>query len=284
MTPEGARHDRSGQAELETRLRAVARRVTFPPTPDLWPGIEQQLLAEPAANPIRPFRWRSGPLWRLAAAALVLLLILAAAVAIVPDFRRAVADRLGLTGAVIQFVEEPFPPPTQAAGAAIGLGRPVSLEEAMERATFPLRVPTAQGLGLPETIYITYGPSDPMVSFVYPASDHLPPSRFTGVGALLTQFEGSVERAMIAKGLQDDSAITATRVHDLPAYWIDGAGHSFMYLDPAGEVRTEAYRLAGNVLLWEAEGVTYRFESELSREAATAVAESMEPIAVTGTN
>ena len=81
----------------------------------------------------------------------------------------------------------------------------------------------------------------------------------------------------------DESAITATHVRGDLAFWIDGAAHTFMYLDADGQPQSEEYRLAGNVLLWEANGVTYRLESELTRETAIAIAESLLPVAVTGT-
>jgi hypothetical protein len=216
--------------------------------------------------------------------ATVLLLVFLASLVLVPELRRAVADRLGLSGVVIRFIEEPPAMPTALPGAALDLGRTVTMTEAAAGAGFPLQAPSLPELGAPESVYITYGSVNPMVSFVFAAGDLLPASRFTGVGALLTQFEGSIERGFIAKGLMDESAIRLTAVNGETAFWIDGAAHTFMYLDPAGQIQVETYRLAGNVLLWEVDGITYRLESELEREAAIAIAESMRPVSGSGTD
>src|SRR5688572_17277636 len=91
--------------DLEPALRQLGRRAVFPPTPDVWSGIERDLRTEPAApggRRLQPwFAW-SRPL-RLAAMVAILLFVLLAAIALVPDLRRAVADRLGLPGIEIQF-------------------------------------------------------------------------------------------------------------------------------------------------------------------------------------
>ena len=55
---------------------------------------------------------------------------------------------------------------------------------------FPVRVPTAAGFDAPQEIYLLDQDQGAMVSFVYPAGPGLPASDETGVGALLTQFQG----------------------------------------------------------------------------------------------
>jgi hypothetical protein len=119
-----------------------------------------------------------------------------------------------------------------------------------------------------------------MVSFIYPAGPGLPASDETGVGALLTQFEGKADRRLIEKGLQDDGTrqtqLEAVTIRGEPGFWISGAPHGFFFVcHDAGECRQERYRLAGNVLLWEQDGVTLRLESALSQEGALAIAESI---------
>jgi hypothetical protein len=108
----------------------------------------------------------------------------------------------------------------------------------------------------------------------------LPVSDETGVGALLTQFQGEADRNLIEKGLLDDGAeethLEAVMVGGEPGFWINGAPHAFFFVCyDAGECRQERYRLAGNVLIWEQDGVTLRLESALTREDALAVAESV---------
>src|ERR671916_815543 len=93
---------------LEAALRQGGHRAAFPPTPDLWPGIERELRTGPVMSGSgRPHPWLSWsrPL-RLGAMVATLLLVLLAAIVLVPDLRRAVADRLGLPGIEIQFIDE----------------------------------------------------------------------------------------------------------------------------------------------------------------------------------
>ncbi len=220
---------------------------------------------------VRPTNWL--------VAALILLAI-AGALVLFPQARHAIADRLGLQGVLIRWVDEvPTPQPSQV-GAPLLLGRPVTLDEARAAVDFPVRVPTASGFTAPGEIYLLDQDEGAMVSFVYPAAPGLPASNQTGVGALLTQFQGEADRGLIEKGLPDEGAqetqLEAISVAGQPGFWISGAPHGFFFVCyDAGECRQERYRLAGNVLLWERDGVTLRLESTLSREAALAIAASI---------
>jgi hypothetical protein len=231
------------------------------------------------------YTWREGlrttgvlrQIWLVAA---LLLIAITGGLALFPEARNAIADRLGLQGVQIRLVDEvPSPAPSQV-GAPLMLGRPVTLDEAQAAVDFPIRVPTAAGFDAPAEVYLLDQDEGAMVSFVYPAAPELPASDETGVGALLTQFRGEAERGLIEKGLPHDGAqkteLEAISVGGEPGVWISGAPHGFFFVCyDAGECREERYRLAGNVLLWEQDGVTLRLESALSREAALAIAESV---------
>lgn len=221
---------------------------------------------------------------RVLVAAVLLLLVLVGALGLVPDLRQAVAERFGLTGVTLQFWDERPNVPLSPVGVELRLGQSVTLDEAVEAAGFPLQAPSTLELGPPIEVLVTYGQTNRMVSFVYAASDRLPASRYSGVGALLTQFRGTTERGLLDKGIVTDSAVTVITVNGDLGFWIDGAAHYFLYIDPYGDVQAEDYRLAGNVLLWEANGMTYRLESELTREEALAIAESLQPVAASGTD
>jgi hypothetical protein len=216
-------------------------------------------------------------IWLIAA---LLLLAIASGLVLFPEARNAIADRLGLQGVLIRWVDEvPSPQPSQV-GAPLLLGRPVTLDEARAAVDFPVRVPTAAGFDAPAEVYLLDQDEGAMVSFVYPAGPGLPASDETGVGALLTQFKGEADRGLIEKGLPHDGAqetqLEAISVGGEPGFWISGAPHGFFFVCyDAGECREERYRLAGNVLLWEQDGVTLRLESALSREEALAIAESV---------
>jgi hypothetical protein len=287
----------------------------FPGTPDLATQVRQRLEGElttltPTPLPVRrargfpPFSprmgrrvgdeggsgrragdeghaWREGlgtrNLWLIAA---LLLIAIASGLVLFPEARNAIADRLGLQGVLIRWVDEvPSPEPSQV-GAPLLLGRPVTLDEAQAAVDFPVRVPTAAGFDAPAEIYLLDQDEGAMVSFVYPVGPGLPASDETGVGALLTQFQGEADRGLIEKGLQDtgvqETELEVISVGGEPGFWISGAPHGFFFVCyDAGECREERYRLAGNVLLWEQDGVTLRLESALSRDDALAIAESV---------
>jgi hypothetical protein len=168
-------------------------------------------------------------------------------------------------------------------GTPLRLGKPVTLSEAEAAVDFPILLPTAEGFQSPPEIYLLGRGEDAMVSFVYPAGDELPESELTGVGALLTQFRGHSERNLIEKGLlgidgEPTTTLERVNVGGERGFWIAGAPHSaFFVCHEDGECREERYRLAGNVLIWERDGVTLRLESELDLAAALGIAESMQP-------
>jgi hypothetical protein len=216
-------------------------------------------------------------LWLVAA---LLLIALVSGLVLFPEARNAIADRLGLQGVSIRWVDEvPTPEPSRV-GAPLLLGRPVTLDEAQAAVDFPVRIPTAAGFTAPNEIYLLDQDNGAMVSFVYPAGPGLPATNQTGVGALLTQFRGEADRGLIEKGLSDDAArathLQAVAVSGEPGFWISGAPHGFFVVCyDVGECREERYRLAGNVLLWEQDGVTLRLESAFSLKDALAIAESV---------
>jgi hypothetical protein len=60
--------------------------------------------------------------------------------------------------------------------------------------------------------------------------------------------------------------------------WIEGAPHVISYEDAAGIRVEEATRLAGNVLMWESDGVTHRLETTVGRQATLSLARSLQSI------
>jgi len=279
----------------------------YPTTPNLATQVRRQIESENALTPVSATRY-AGPLhvedrrggtgrlpsprseggaWgegleqrKLWLVAALLLIAIAAGLVLFPETRNAIADRLGLQGVLIRWIDQAPTPEPSKVGAPLLLGRPVNLDDAQAAVNFPVRVPTAAGFNSPQEIYLMDLDPGEMVSFVYPAGPGLPVSDETGVGALLTQFQGEADRNLIEKGLLDDGAeethLEAVMVGGEPGFWISGAPHAFFFVCyDAGECRQERYRLAGNVLIWEQDGVTLRLESALTREDALAVAESV---------
>jgi hypothetical protein len=296
-------------SELEQRLVDLGP-LLYPSTPDLATHVRQRIESvtltplpatrSAATRPVEDRRGGAGRLpsplgagrrardegrsglerkllWLLAA---LLLIAIAGGLVLFPEARNAIADRLGLRGVLIRWVDEvPSPEPSKV-GAPLLLGRPVTLDEARAAVNFPVRVPTAAGFDTPDEIYLLDQDKGAMVSFVYPAGPELPATDEMGVGALLTQFRGEAERGLIEKGLpdggEDQTQLRAVSVAGEPGFWISGAPHGFFFVCyDVGECRQERYRLAGNVLLWEQDGVTLRLESALTLEATLAIAESV---------
>lgn len=262
-------------AGLEAALRDVGRHLAYPPTPDLVPAVRARVGAR--ATPITDRAWPAVPLWRVAAAVALVALLMVGLLALFPAARSAIAERLGLAGVAIRFVETAPTAEPSPVGDRLLLGRRVSLAAAREAVPFPLRVPQVGEFVEPDEVYLSRS-GEPVVSFVYRPRADLPESAVPGVGALLTQFRGELEQDLIEKGLGFQKGVGGGTtlefvvVNGQPGFWIEGAPHGFLYRDPRGEVREAEYRLAGNVLLWEDGDVTLRFESALPKDEALAVA------------
>ncbi len=296
-------------SELEQALIDLGRVLAYPVTPDLSRQVRVRLQGEISSSGRQPspqplsrlggrgatgsllsrrrreesglWGWRQQFVW-LAVACLLIAIV--AGLAVFPDARMAIADRLGLRGLDIRWVEETPTIEPAPVGAPLLLGRPLTRDEAGAAVDFPILVPSAPGFANPREIYLSGQGDSAMISFVYPASPELPASDETGVGALLTQFQGDSERGLIEKGLVGDGddpepSLEAVTVNGEPGYWISGAPHGVFFICfDAGECREERYRLASDVLVWEQHGLTLRLESSLSRDVALAVAASVRPI------
>ena len=77
------------------------------------------------------------------------------------------------------------------------------------------------------------------------------------------------------------TTIEPVTVDGAAGYWLGNGVHEFFYLDTQGNPQPDTARLAANTLLWERDGVTYRLESALDRDAALALARGTHTGAVT---
>jgi hypothetical protein len=78
---------------------------------------------------------------------------------------------------------------------------------------------------------------------------------------------------MLFKTVAAEGTVTETTVSGQTAFWVEGVS-SLTMLGPAGAES----RWTGNVLIWESDGVGFRFESALSMDEALAIAESLVPV------
>jgi hypothetical protein len=246
---------------LETRLAGLGRELDWPPTPDLARSVRVRLAPE------RPRRqWR----WALAAAA-ALVLAVAGFLALSPGARETVAGWIGIRGVQVERVKKlpsVAPVPSGESGSRLGLGNATTLDRVEDRRL--ARVPSR--LGRPDEVYQREVNGVPIVTLVYKPRSDLPVDPNTGVGALVVEMRGSVADFTIAKSLPPGTSVQPVQVRGTSGYWIAGSPHAFIIL--AGGAGDEV-RLAGNVLLWTENGITYRIESHLSLQQTLAVAESM---------
>jgi hypothetical protein len=272
--------------QLEQALADLGRLIDFPRSPDLTSTIRTRLEAEPAPREIERDNIRFlTPRRMLAIAAALLLLFLGAALAGLPDFRHAVADRLGVRGIKIVFEDETPTPVSSPVGTSLLLGERMALEEAQAVVPFTLRVPNLPGVGEPDEVYVREleveaGGGKPMVSFIYYPSAELPETRETGAGALLIQLQAEDEAALLGKGIGEGGNMFRVEINDDEGWFIVGPTSFFLYQDPSRSdcCVPDERRPSGNILIWESNGITYRLESNLDSFDSIEFAKSLEPL------
>ena len=245
--------------ELDLALDRLGRTIEWPETPELAAAVRARL------SPRRRFLPR-----RLVVVALAVVAIAAAGVlAVSESARSAILELLHIPGVQISYAEE-----LPAVRFRLGedtFGRPVSLDEAEDLTPFELQVPTLDGLDEPDRIYHRASPPGDVVTFVYEVDD-------TSARLLLSQWYGSTA-AYFYKVLTGDSPARRVGVAAVPGLWISGGRHAvaiFSYQSPDGQYRQESPALAGNVLLWEDLGVSYRLEADVPLAEALKIARSLE--------
>jgi hypothetical protein len=263
--------DGTDQPSLEERLLGLGRETAYPPTPDLASRVRRRIEDE------RLVPGGEGLLGRLrllrpASLALLALLVLAGT---------AVAAGLIIGGLRIIFVEElPSVPPTasarpgEAPGSGLGLGSPSTIPEAEQAVGFEVLVPRSPRLGDPDAVYLSPTVADGMVSLVYGERAGIAAGA-DGVAVLVTEFRADVDETLVKKVVQSGSNVEGVRVGGFSGYWISGEPHVFLYREPSGDIGEERMRLVGNTLIWQREGLLLRLESDLSREDAIELAESI---------
>jgi hypothetical protein len=241
----------SETAVLERALRELGREVELPPEPDLAGTVARRLRAEaePRRDAVRLPWLRRRP---LALAAAVLAVALGAAFA-VPQTRAAILDLLGLDGVEIERVQTLPEAPER--GQQVP-GGPVSLDQARAATDFELRVPDDY-----DAIYLDRSFEGGLVSFVSEEPR-----------LVLTQFRGAAT-PYVEKSAGPGTRIEPVDVGGAIGYWLAGRRHVVVFQDASGEVRER--RVAGNVLLWERGGVTYRLEGARTKTQALALANDL---------
>jgi len=271
---------------LEAALLGLGAEILVPVGTGL-PGLVRAQV-ETMERPTRAgWRWGrhggSSPLRRGAILAAVLVVIVAAA---------AGAATLGLPGLRIVFgpADTPgvsaapsgaqTPPPGSASpgplGGGLGLGSEVSLDGIDGAVGFRVALPGDPRLAIPDAVWWQPTLGHGQVALVWASGPGLPPVDTSGIGAILTETPGRTDEGFIQKTLGPGSTVEAATVDGAPGFWISGDPHEFLYLTPDGVAVQDSRRVVGDTLTWWADGILYRFESDLGRDAAIELAESME--------
>lgn len=249
----------SRHPHLENQLTELAKSVDWPEA-DVTTQVRRRIVAPPGE--IRKVRVG----WKVAVAAAFAI----AAIMVVPAGRQAVADLLSVAGIEITFTgNEP-----SSGTNPIDLGEQTTLEAASSHVDFPLALPTLETIEEPDGVYLETGPPA-VVHITWDTEPDRPAIPGTDIGLLLTQFASPAEGTVLSKDLTSDTDAERTSVGGQEALWLDGAPHELTYQTTDGTSTQQISRLAGNVLLWEKDGVTYRLESGLEMGEAQRIAETL---------
>lgn len=241
------------ESTLVASLAELDTLIAYPPVPDVDLAV---LRLGVAPSRSRTFALR----WAVAAVAVVMV---ATGLAVAP-VREAVAGWLGIDAVRIVGVDEIV---TGLDETVRGLGEEVSVARAVELGGGVELWP--EQLGLPDRLFVkTDGDTLIESSVVWLPGAGLPRVGSSGVGALLTRFDGALDGPVVEKTAGADTAVVPVTVGIFPGFWLEGGAHTFGYIGPDGGVVLETLRLAGNTLLWESPVASFRFESGLEMEAA----------------
>jgi hypothetical protein len=257
--------------DIDAALRELAVYVELPATPAIAGTVAARLRAAPAPSRRRRTEWVRRR--RVLAFAVFLLVLLAGTLAAIPGTRTAIADLLGFDGVRIEVDASRTPP--AARFDKLGLGQPVTLEEARKLSHFRLRTLESARLGTPE-IYFAPFPAGGQVTFIYRASGSLRESAETGVGLLFTQFRADIhEDVVVHKNVDQGARVEVLDIGGSKGYWVQGPHAFYGYTDENDVDVFEEARAAGNALLWQEGGMTYRIEGAITKAEALALAASL---------
>ncbi len=232
--------------ELEGLLRAVGDELAFPPTPDL---LDRVAVHE---HPT-PRRGRRVAVVALATVAFAF----GAVLALSPGARSALRELLGIGGISVARVDEL---PRPGAPPAYLPGEVVTLAEAKEAVNYPIRLlPTDDP---PARVLLDRSVPGGVVTIAWCCRPRL----------VLTQLVGTETLQFVRKLAGPTTTITPVTVDGERGYWIAGAPHIVLFVDRDGGFHSARSRLAGNVLLWTNDGITFRLEGRIGRDRALALA------------
>jgi hypothetical protein len=266
--------------ELERELRELGSTISYPPTPDVAHAA-RGLLDEDQEDRTRRFRL-SFPALRWAAVAVAFVLVVAVP-ALSPTLRATVSDLF--VAKDTQMAGEPAigggsseresgeNAPTSGfsqGGEAVTspaqtsrfVGERITPQEARTRMGGALLLPRTPELGKPDEIYAIRTSQKDGVVLVYREVSRVDDPRNRLV---LTEVPGDIEAAYLAGRSAVKRKLDKVSVNGHPGYW----GSTRRLLS-----KTDPH-LPDNILLWKQSGIAFQLETDLLKERALRIAESV---------
>ncbi len=255
MANGGSDHER-----FEAQVRALARALPYPPTPDV-----ARTLRPPARGRLSP---------RLAW--VIILFVIVASLLAVPQVRAALIEFFQIGGVRIYLAPTPTaslppstgtPPPTATPRptptflpSLLNLAGETTLENAAAEIDFTLLLPPDDGP--PDRVFLqNFDERGQLVILVW--LDAADPNR------VRLSLHAMTCEICIEKGVP--TVIKTTSVNGHPALWAEGP-----YMVRLINNDIDFRRLVeGHVLIWGVDGITYRLETELAFSEAVTLAESL---------
>jgi hypothetical protein len=215
----------------------------------------------------------AGPTWavrsgrgfrshRILAAAAIVIVALAVLLAVAPA-REAIADWFGIGS--VRITRSDAPPSTgQSPDPTTTPLSSIDLDDLAGVLPFEARLPDPDRYGQPLAVYVDPEVPTGLVELRYEAF------------SLVEVASRPDELPVFAKELGPGTELTGVTVRGVDGVWLAGDVHEVMTIRPDGEVAVDTLRRAGDVLLWEEDGVTYRIEGLDSLDAALDVASSID--------
>lgn len=254
------RDPNASPTELEAVLARLAGEIDVPVAHPLGDRVVSRLLADRASATSRPLPRRAlwTPRTRLVLATVLVLALLAIA-----------AGARFVIGAVeIRVVPNGEPATTSSPPIdPAQLGRPVELARLDAVAGFHVAIPA----GPPPDVAYVSASGDRAVVLAWLPDDRSPALPGTPWGLVVVEIPGPSDELLVKQvsAFEDTDEIAFAGGR---AFWIH-APHDLLVVTGGGD---ERFRVEGNVLVWERDGVTYRLETPLELEDARGIARSIQ--------
>lgn len=238
-------------ADVDRRLRSLAGDYPFPATPDVAEAVVRRLRARPARRR------------RILAVALAAAALVAATLAVSPRARSAVLDLLDSIPGV--HIERSSRLPAVRFNYGPPFGERVTLETARRLVDYPIQLP--RGVDDPDLVYVwSYSIPGSVVTAVY--------GNERRARLVFSQWQVSGSD-LFFKVLGPGSEATRVSVGGAPGIWLFGSHHVVFFKGKEGLEHRTIGALAGNTLVWQRGGMSYRLEAEVPLSRALDLAESV---------